>query len=89
MYFKKIKIGNSFLILLVLYFLGYTHFLGGPYGVARFFFIGILIGTGVLILSLWAVARFTKKVLKNQMNNFDENVHSTNEPIKVDAKIVE
>ena len=93
MYFREMKIGgNSFWILLLLYFLGYTHFLGGPYGLARFFFMLILVGTLAFFLILWAIARFAKKVIKNQINNFNNQNNQTeenNETIKVDVKIIE
>ena len=93
MYFREMKIGgNSFWILLILYFLGFTHFLGGPYSLARFFFILILVGTIAFFLILWSIAHFAKKVIKNQINNFNnENMQSKEniETIKVDAKIIE
>jgi len=84
--------GNSFWILLLLYFLGYTHFLGGPYGLAKFFFIFILAGTVIFFLVIFALAMFAKKVIKNQMNNFNNQNNSneeSSETIKVDAKIIE
>ncbi|MEI7765301.1 MAG: hypothetical protein WCI93_01810, partial [bacterium] len=71
MYSKKIKIGNSFLILLVLYFLGYTHFLGGPYGLARFFFVAFFVGVFAIFVFIWALARFTKRTLKKGMNDLN------------------
>ena len=93
MNFKQMKIGgNSFWILLLLYFLGYTHFLGGPYGLARFFFVLILVGTLIFFLVLFIIAYFAKKVIKNQMNNFNNQNNQTeenSETIKVDVKIVE
>ena len=84
--------GNSFWILLVLYFLGFTHFLGGPYGLAKFFFIFILAGTVIFFLVIFAIAMFAKKVIKNKMNNFNNKNNQTyenSETIKVDVKIIE
>lgn len=90
MYFRQMKIGgNSFWILLLLFLLGYTHFLGGPYGLARFFFVLILVGTVLLLLALWMIARFAKKVIDRGMNNFENKTIEENETIKVDAKIIQ
>ena len=89
MHIGRIKIGNSFLVLLALYLLGYTHFLGGPYGLARFFFIGFLICVALLVVFLWGMARFTKNIFKKQINNFDNKMNENNETIKVDAKIID
>lgn len=92
MYLRRIKIGNSFLILLVLFFLGYTHFLGGPYWLAKFLFIVILIGTLFLLLFVWGMVGFTKRIFKKRISDFDEKSHGVrgeNDTIKVDAKIIE
>lgn len=90
MYLGKIKIGNIFLILVVLYFLGYTHFLGGPYGLAKFFFILILVGIVIFWLSIFSLVGFVRKIFRDKRGKFSEEViEENNETIKVDAKIIE
>jgi membrane protein implicated in regulation of membrane protease activity len=87
--FRKIKVGNSLILLIVLYFLGYTHFLGGPYGLAKFFFLVVLFGTLILLVTTWWVARFAKRLLKKQMEKSRNMSEEKGETIKVDAKIIE
>ncbi len=89
MYFRKIKIGNSFLLLIILYILGYTHLFGGPYFLAKFFFVLMLIGALVFSLFIWGMASFANKIFKKRMSNFGNKVEEKSETIKVDAKIVE
>ncbi len=87
---RKIKIGNSFLILLLLYILGYTHLLGGPYGFAKFLFVAFFVGVFGFFLFIWGLANFAKKTLEKEMDKFGGNkIENENETIKVDAKIVE
>jgi hypothetical protein len=80
MNFFRIKIGNTFLLLIVLYFLGYTHILGGPFWLAKFLFIIILFGTLLFSIFIFFVSNFFKK--KTMKKSFDDK-------IKVDAKIIE
>lgn len=93
MYFRKIKFGNTALVLLALYILGYTHLLGGPYGVARFFFVLILVGALVFWLTIFSIAGFTRRIYKKQIRNFNRSSGNAKggeeEKIKVDAKIIE
>ena len=90
MYLGKFKIGNMFLILIVLYFLGYTSFLGGPYGLAKFFFVVILIGVIIFWLSIFWLLGFVRKIFRDKRGKFSEEViEESNETIKVDAKVVE
>lgn len=89
MYLKKIKLGNIFLILAVLYFLGYTHFLGGPYGIAKFFFVLILISAIIFGFFIFWSLSFIKNTF-NKKNKFNSKMQKeNNETIKVDAKIIE
>ena len=89
MYFRRIKFWNSFLVLLLLYFLGYTHFLGGPYWLARFLFILMLLGALFLLLFIWGIVRFLKRIFRRQTNNPDNPSLGESETIKVDAEIIE
>ena len=84
------KISGNFLSLIILFFLGYTHFLGGPYGLAKFFFILILIGTFGFYFFMYGIALFAKKMLGRSINfGHKQNTPKDNETIKVDAKIIE
>ena len=89
MHFGKIKIGNSFLLLVLFYFLGYTHFLGGPYWLARFYFILMLLGALFFFIFIWGILRFTKKMFQKQNDSFDKKIEEKGETIKVDATIIE
>ena len=89
MHFKQIKIGNSFLILLALYILGYTHFLGGPYGLAKFLFLTILVFTLIFLFFVFGFISYIKKIFKKQVSNSYSTIEEKGETIKVDATIVD
>jgi uncharacterized membrane protein len=84
--------GFSVLILLgLLYLFGYTHLLGGPFGLARFFFIIILIGTILLLFVFWKMWRLARKIFQaSSQNDFSgERLEATGEIIEVDSTLVE
>jgi hypothetical protein len=90
MRFWKIKIGgNTLLVLLILYLFGYTHLLGGPFWLAKFFFVLILAGALLFWLIILFVARLSDRIFKKQMNRFGSQIGKEEEKIKVDAKIIE
>jgi hypothetical protein len=90
MRFWKIKIGgNTLLILLILYLFGYTHLLGGPFWLAKFFFVLILAGALAFWLVILLVARLSDRIFKKQMGRSDLQGGEEGEKIKVDAKIIE
>ena len=80
MYFRKIKFGNTFLVLLILYLFGYTSFFGGPYGLAKVLFIIMLLGAVIFFIFIYFVLNFIKR---------KTTLKPTNEKIKVDVKIIE
>lgn len=80
MYFRRIKIGNAFLVLLILFLFGYTSLLGGPYGLAKVLFIAMLVGAVIFFLFIYFVLNFIKR---------KTTLKPTDEKIKVDAKIIE
>ena len=85
------KISGNFLTLIALYFLGYTHFLGGPYGLAKFFFILMIIGSFGFYFILLGLSLFTGRIIGKRIKFFSSKKYSQNkeETIKVDAKIIE
>ena len=83
------KINRNFLILILLYFLGFTHFLGGPYGLAKFFFFFFLLGTLAFAIFVSGATIFAKRIFKKRMGNFDNSANKEKETIKVDAEIIE
>ena len=85
MYYKTIKPGKIILLLIIFYLLGFTHFLGGPFGLAKFIFFCILIGGVLFFFFLWKIVRFADKISKS----VDEQGTNKNETIKVDATIIE
>lgn len=80
MYFRRIKIGNTFLVLLILYLFGFTSLFGGPYGLAKVLFIVILVGAVIFFLFIYFVFDFIKR---------KTTLKPTDEKIKVDVKIIE
>ena len=87
------KISGNFLLLLVLFFLGFTHFLGGPYVLAKIFFFLMLFGTFifsiiVIILSIFAGKFISKGFSIFRYRKINEKAKNE-ETIKVDAKVVE
>ena len=84
MNFKNIGLSRIFLLLILFYVLGFTHFLGGPFGLARFLFYCILIGFIILILFIWKILKFANKISKASKEQEIEK-----ETIKVDATIIE
>ena len=83
---KMFKINKNFLIIILLYFLGFTGFLGGPYNLAKFFFFFFLFGTLVFTIFISGAGILIKRFFlrKNRIKN-----NNKNETIKVDAKIIE
>jgi uncharacterized membrane protein len=80
MKFIRTKIGNTFLLLILLYFFGYTSILGGPFGLARFLFVVILIGTLLFSIFIYLLSNFLREKTRGKVSD---------EKIKVDAKIIE
>ncbi len=91
MYLRSIKFGNSFLLILLFFFLGYTHFLGGPYWLAKFLFFVMIFGTLFISIFITGLSMFAGRALKKRMKIFrnSKEHEKDNETIKVDAKIVE
>jgi len=80
---------RNFLLIILLYLLGFTHFLGGPYWLAKFFFFVFLIGVILFSVFAWGTIKFTSKIFKNNFNNSNSSQPEKEETIKVDAKIIE
>jgi uncharacterized membrane protein len=76
-----IKISRFFIFLIILFFLGYTNFLGGPFGLAKFLFVVTLVGTIVFSIFLWRIKIFSKKISLKEEDK--------KEAIKVDVKVIE
>lgn len=68
------------MILLALYLLGYTRFLGGPYGLARFLFLILLIGAFVFFVIIYFLWSFFRRKITPKTED---------EKIKVDVTIIE
>ena len=85
MHFTKIKIGRILLIMLALFLLGFTHFLGGPYGLAKFFFLFFAIGGILFIFVMWRILSFANKLTKGA----EKMGVKIEETIKVESTIVE
>jgi len=77
---RLIKVIKIIAILVALYFLGYTSFLGGPFWLAKFFFIITAIGAVIFSIFLWRIKIFSKKISVKS---------NEQETIKVDVKIIE
>jgi hypothetical protein len=76
-----IKINRTIIFLILFYFLGYTHFLGGPFWLARFFFVVTIIWTTFFMIFIWKLKIFSKKIsVKSEERN---------ETLKVDVKVIE
>lgn len=73
------KITRTIAFLIIFYLLGYTHFLGGPFWLARFLFVITAIGVIILFILMWKLVSFTRKV----------KVSTDKETIKVDVKVIE
>jgi len=80
------KINKNFIILIILFLLGFTGFLGGPYNLAKFFFFFFLFGTLLFVLFLSGVGIFLKRIFYKKKCKQNQ---AENETIKVDAKIIE
>jgi uncharacterized membrane protein len=76
-----IKISRTFIILVILFLLGYTSFLGGPFGLAKILFVLILIGTIIFSVFVWRLKTFSKNINIKQ--------EAKKETIKVDVKVIE
>jgi len=66
-------------LLIGLFILGYTHFLGGPYGFFRFLFVVSIIGVFCFFYMLKKVYNLIKQTTKNTLD----------QTIKVESKVVE
>jgi len=75
-----IKIIKVVVILIALYFLGYTSLLGGPFWLAKFFFVITAIGAIIFSIFLWRIKIFSKKI---SMKSNEQ------ETIKVDVEVIE
>jgi hypothetical protein len=80
------KINRNFLILILLYFLGFTGFLGGPYGLAKFFFFFFLLGTLVFAIFVSSAGFLTRRMF---LRRKDKKIEKERETIKVEAEIIE
>lgn len=51
----------AILILILLFILSFTHLLGGPFGLAKFFFFILLIGYGLISIPIYLFYKLVKK----------------------------
>jgi uncharacterized membrane protein len=80
---RLIKIIRVIAILVALYFFGYTSLLGGPFWLAKFFFVITAIGAiifSIFSIFLWRIKIFSKKI---SMKSNEQ------ETIKVDVEVIE
>lgn len=74
------KISRTIIFLAIFYFLGYTHFLGGPFWLARFLFVVTVVGMIIVSIFTWKLISFSKKI-----NTKSEETGI----LKVDVKVIE
>ena len=80
-----VKLVRTIIFLFIFYSLGYTHFLGGPYWLARFVFVITVVGMLLAVFFFWRLKIFSKKISIKTNSSYNES----GETIKVDAKIIE
>ena len=56
-------------VLVILFLLSFTTILGGPFGIAKFFFFIIFFGTAILFSFLWKLSRIAKSITKQTVND--------------------
>lgn len=66
-------------VLVLLFILSYTTLLGGPFGLAKFFFWVILFGTVILFYTLATIIRLARRLAKRAVDN----------TVKVTSKVIE
>ena len=66
-------------VLILLFLLSFTTVLGGPFGLAKFFFFVVLFGTYMLFTIIRKLSRVAKKVTKQAVDK----------TIKVTAEVIE
>lgn len=71
--------------------MGYTHFLGGPYGLAKFFLWFFIIGTLFFSIFVTGLSFFAGRMIGKYTGIFSarKEVPKEGETIKVDAKIID
>ncbi len=85
---KVIQFRKTALFLILLYVLGYTHFFGVTFWLARFLFVIILSGSLLSFIFTYWMLYLTKKIIKkNQANRSASG--GMNETIKVESKVIE
>lgn len=78
------------LFLALLFVLSYTQLLGGPYGVAKFFFWLLTIAYAIGGFVIYTIYSTIKKAVKNVKDEMKKNSRSTNETSNIrDAEIIE
>ena len=84
------KISGSFLTMLIIALLGFTHFLGGPYVFFQVIFWIMLLPFFFGIIFLFFLLLKTKKILRKNININTEHTYSSNqETLHVEAVIQE
>ena len=77
------KISGSFLTMLIVWLLGFTHFLGGPFLLFRFIFWIVLLPFFIAVFFILLIFMKTKKLFR------DKRKSQNGKTIHVDAEIRE
>ena len=69
----------SIVILVLLFILSFTTIIGGPFGIAKFFFFVVLFGTLAFGLLLWKLSKIAKHITRKTVQD----------TIEVSSKVIE